>query len=106
MRLPDQLPGQAKTVSCDTRGVTLAAFGPTQRDLPDDTQGTQKPPGRGYTEHKKSRRSVFLPRPELPHFDEPVPTFRYYAGRRVFRRPRAVHPERRTFGHSAAKSNI
>ena len=41
---------------------------------------------------------MLLPAPELFHFDKPVLTFRYYAGRRICRRPRATHPERRTFG--------
>jgi len=61
MRLPDQLSRQAKTVSCDTRGVVDAAE--TRHNPPDDTQGTQKPPGRGYTERKKSRRFTLLPCP-------------------------------------------
>src|ERR1700712_1216510 len=36
---------------------------PQYRPIQANTQGTQKPPGRGYTEHKKSLRSVLLPRP-------------------------------------------
>lgn len=34
-----------------------------------------------------------LPHPaRLFHFNEPIPTFRYYAGRRTFRQPRAAQP--------------
>jgi rubredoxin len=101
MRLPDQLSVQAKTVSCDTHGVVDAAE--TRHNPPDDTQGTQKPPGRGYTEHKKSRRSMLLPAPELFHFDKPILTIRYYAGRRMVLAAARALPGRRTFELTPAR---
>ncbi|QIE23155.1 Anaerobic nitric oxide reductase flavorubredoxin [Caballeronia sp. SBC1] len=42
----------------------------------------------------------FCPAPGLLHFDEQIVTFRYYAGRRMFRQPRAAPPGIRICGHT------